>query len=142
MSQVDRERRRARRVCYGLVGFLVAWAVTDVDFWPMTAYRLFSEVRTDQATSTQLVAMFDDGTEQVVFPGASEVASTSWRGYATLPDADDFERDAMLDYWFENAEIESDRVSAVRLQESTRVLDRTTLEWSTVSSTVVWEESL
>jgi len=59
----DRERSRRSRatwgrlVTYGLVAGLLLVAQLETEWWPVTSFRLFSQVRTDRSTALQLVAV-------------------------------------------------------------------------------------
>ena len=48
--------QRARRVTYGAVVLLLVAALTQVEIWPLSAYRLFSTVRTGTSATLTLVA--------------------------------------------------------------------------------------
>lgn len=59
----DRERTRrpgarwGRLVTYGMVAGLLVGAQLEVEWWPVTSFRLFSQVRTDRSTGLELVAI-------------------------------------------------------------------------------------
>ena len=46
-----RQRRRARLVTYSMVVVLLLVAAVHLELWPLTAFRLFSEVRTGTGSS-------------------------------------------------------------------------------------------
>lgn len=59
----DRPPRRARLVTYGLVGLLLLGVVRQVEWWPLSSFRLFSEARTATAASWQVALVDRAGTE-------------------------------------------------------------------------------
>lgn len=57
---------RARIVTYGLVGLLAVCAVAQVEWWPLSAFKLFSRARTASTTSWQVALVDDAGLEHVI----------------------------------------------------------------------------
>lgn len=135
-------RRRARSVTYGTLGVLLAVALVGVDFWPFSAYRLFSSVRTAEGSGQRLVVGLDDGTEQVVGCVSHPVLRKTMRFVPSLPAADPETRDVMLGAWFADCGIDGDDVTWVRIDQVDRVTDPVTLEATETAVTTVWEEDL
>lgn len=103
-APVDVSPRRARLVCYGLVGLLVFSVVTQVEWWPLSSFRLFSQARTATATSWEVALVDDAGAERTIPFGR---LPRSFRGYShiapalrRLPPA---ERDAVCRAWADAA---------------------------------------
>lgn len=75
---------RARVVTYGLVALLAVCAVVQVEWWPLTAFRLFSQPRTATATAWEVDLVDAAGAEHAVpfdrlprgFRGAHHLAPT------------------------------------------------------------------
>ena len=96
--------RRARWVAYGLVGLLAFSVVTQVEWWPLSSFRLFSQPRTGTATSWQVVLVDDAGTEHPLpfdrlprgFRGSHQLAPT----LRSLPAS---RRDAVCRAWADAA---------------------------------------
>lgn len=103
--------RRARLVTYGLVGLLVFSVVAQVEWWPLSSFRLFSAARTATATSWQVALVDEAGAEHVVafgrlprgYRGSHQLAPE----LRTLPVSD---RDAVCRAW---ADAAADRLGVV-----------------------------
>ncbi|WP_125776575.1 hypothetical protein [Antribacter gilvus] len=132
--------RRARSVTWGTVSVLVVAAVVQVDFWPLTAYRLFSTIRTDERTVTRLIAVVD-GEDRSVTP-RGPLISTTTRFVASLPEADDAARATMLATWLPHLGLDPADVTSLRLESVHQVLDPETLLWSDGTTEVSWQEDL
>ncbi|MEU4388690.1 hypothetical protein [Promicromonospora sp. NPDC023805] len=130
--------RLARRVTYGTLSMLLATAVAQVDFWPLSAYKLFSGVRTDTVTTTRLVATLDDGREATVGRGPDPVLSPTQGFLPRLPDADPGARRVMLTTWLEEAGLDPAAVRELRTEHVRRVVDPATLTWSETVEDVSW----
>lgn len=99
-APVEAPPRGARLVCYGLVALLVFSVVTQVEWWPLSAFRLFSTARTATTTGWD-VALVDGAGAEHALPFAR--LPRSLRGYShlaaelrTLPLA---KRDAVCRAW-------------------------------------------
>lgn len=57
---------RGRVVTYGLVGLLVLCVVAQVEWWPLSAFKLFSAARTADTTTWQVTLVDPGGAEHVV----------------------------------------------------------------------------
>ncbi len=70
---------RARIVTYGTVAVMALAVVFQVEAWPVTSFRLFSNVRTDTRSQLQLYVIASDGTRTLVHlrPDQSNVVKTS-----------------------------------------------------------------
>jgi len=80
-AQERRDRRTARVVAWctlGVIG-LGAAAEAEAEVWPVTAFRLFSTVRTADGATTSLVVLDADGARTTVPVGShpSEVLATT-----------------------------------------------------------------
>ena len=122
--------RLARRVTYGTLSMLLAAGMAQVDFWPLSAYKLFSGVRTDTLTTTQLVATLDDGREATVGRGTDPVLEYTQNFLPRLADAGPDARRIMLTTWLEQAGLDPAEVRELRTERVRRVVDPTTLSWS------------
>jgi hypothetical protein len=134
--------RLARRVTYGTLGVLLAAGAAQVDFWPLSAYKMFSGIRTDTTTSTRLVATLDDGTETTVDRGSDPVLGHTQSFLPKLADADPATRQILLTVWLEQAGIDPAEVRELRTERVHRVLDPATLVWSETVQKVGWEGGL
>ncbi|WP_275003161.1 hypothetical protein [Promicromonospora iranensis] len=134
--------RLARRVTYGTLSMLLAAGVAQVDFWPLSAYKLFSGVRTDTVTATRLVATLDDGRETAVGRGTDPVLGPTQNFLPELDDADPATRQVMLTTWLEQAGLDPGAVRDLRTERVRRVVDPATLAWSETVEDVVWTGGL
>ncbi|MDR7384320.1 hypothetical protein [Promicromonospora iranensis] len=134
--------RIARRVTYGTLSMLLAAGVAQVDFWPLSAYKLFSGVRTDTVTSTRLVATLDDGREAAVGRGADPVLGPTQNFLPELHDAGPATRQVMLTTWLEQAGLDPAEVRHLRTERVRRVVDPATLAWSETVLDVRWTDAL
>lgn len=128
----------ARRVTYGTLAVLLLAGAAQVDFWPLSAYKLFSGVRTDTVTATRLVATLDDGTEAVVDRGADPVLAPTQNLVPRVAEAVPSAREVMLGVWLEQAGLRPTAVREVRAERVRRVVDPATLTWSETARDVVW----
>ena len=62
----EREARVGRAVTWSLLAAMAVAAVGQLEVWPLTAFRLFSEVRTADQTRLELVAEHRDGTDEAL----------------------------------------------------------------------------
>lgn len=137
-----RERRRARAVTYGAVGLLLTVALVQLELWPLTAYRLFSNVRTDSRVTLELVAVGDDGVTSPVRLPSDQVLGTTAHQFRDLERASDERRRELVDAWLAAGAIDPDEVAEVRLDRVRQRMDPGTLTWSDVERTVVVEVPL
>lgn len=106
--------RRARWVAYGLVALLALSVVAQVEWWPLSSFRLFSQARTGTATSWRIALVDAEGAEHPLpfdqlprgFRGSHHLAPTL-RGLR--PDR----RDAVCRAW---ADAARDRLGIVAAQ--------------------------
>ncbi|MBE7700100.1 hypothetical protein H9623_07240 [Oerskovia sp. Sa1BUA8] len=133
------DRRRARGVTYGIVLALLLTAAVQVEVWPLTAYRLFSAVRTDTSTVLDLVAETADGDVTVLPAHPAEPLTTTASQYRTLTTAPPERRHAMVTAWLDLAGIDTATVSTVRLDRTVRTLEPGTDRWVVRSRETVLE---
>ncbi|MEL7976367.1 hypothetical protein AAG589_10925 [Isoptericola sp. F-RaC21] len=122
------ERRRARLVTYTAVVVLLTAALLQLDAWPMTAYRLFSSVRTADGVSLTLWAEGVDGTRTDLRPAAGEVLGMTTHLYRQLEDADPAHARELVDAWLGLAGMRPADVSQVVLERTTWRMDAETRE--------------
>lgn len=125
------DRTVARRVTFGAVGLLLVVALVQVELWPLTAYRLFSQTRDADRVSTRLVAELPNGSTRALVPGATNpVLRTTTHQYARLRHAGPVERAQLSHAWLAAAGAVPDDVVALRLERVRQRLDAGTLRWA------------
>jgi hypothetical protein len=98
--------------------FLSAFVVCGLfglELWPLTGWRLFSQLRTDHQVAWRATAVGEEGERQIVFaelPRAYRNFPLVMRTFARLPSA---EREAACRAWLEAAGRERPGTRAVRL---------------------------
>ena len=113
-----------RIVTYGTVAGLLLVAHLEVEPWPATSYRLFSQVRTDRAVGLELVAVHEDGTrERASLAGAGEVLTTTSHQLPRLPAEPPEIRRRKVLAWLAIAEVDPSTVVAVQLERVERRFD-------------------
>ena len=124
-STADDERQRtlARRVTVGTIVALLLVALSGLEAWPLTSFRLFSTVRTGTTTSYQLVAVAPDGTPTPVRLPGNQVLSTTGHQYPDLPHESAQTQRAKVRAWLDAAGIDASDVAAVELVRTTKKPD-------------------
>lgn len=111
-----------RLVTYGLIALLIVGVVTETEAWPITSWRLFSSLRTDQRASTVLTVVDRDGAEfPLRLPG--DVIGTTRHQFSTLPRKSPTVQQAKVRAWLEAADVDLARVDHVRLERRRLQLD-------------------
>lgn len=102
---------------------LLAFAVfQQVEAWPITSYRLFSKVRTDQSIALVLTVVHHNGeTATLRLPG--DTVTTTRHQYRSLIGAKPAEQKTKVRVWLAAAKIDQRSVRSVRLERVIRRLD-------------------
>jgi hypothetical protein len=102
----------------------VVAVVNTVEAWPITSFRLFSQVRTGETWSYQLVAIDREGRRIPVQLGdRGQVVSTTGHQLPELPRLSETERRRRVLAWLDLAGIEAATVERVELDRVHRRLD-------------------
>ncbi|WP_029291896.1 hypothetical protein [Cellulomonas sp. HZM] len=109
------QRRLARRVVYGTIAVLAVVVLVQLELWPLTAFRLFSTVRTGTTTSVQLVVVGRDGSEHPLQLPRDQVLGVTSHQFGELPGLSPDERRDKVDSWLRVAGIDPATVSSVQL---------------------------
>jgi hypothetical protein len=119
MRPVDAEstdnRWLGRGVAAVLLGLMIACFAADDEWWPLSGFSLFSQVRGAEQTSWSLYAISGDRAEQV--PLASLPAS-HWGSHHVLPtltDASTDEQRGAVRAWLAAAGYDPDEIELVRV---------------------------
>ena len=138
-----RQARRARWVTGLAVAVLLGVAAAELELWPLTAYRLFSGVRTGSQASLELVAVGPDGTRTPVpLDADDQVLATTSHQYRHLRDVGPARQRAMAAAWLDVAGIDPADVATVQVERVRRTMDPRTLGTRTTDRDVVVEVPL
>lgn len=118
---------------------LLVTAAAEAEVWPLTAYRLFSTVRTGTTVTLELVATTDDGDVLVHPTDPAEPLATTTRQYPDLAAAPPERRREMVSAWLDLAGIDPAEVRAVRLERAVRTLPDSASGWVERSRETVLE---
>ena len=108
----------SRRVRVFVVAFLAAFAVCGflgLELWPLTGWRLFSQLRTDHQVAWRATAVGEGGEKQILFgdlPRAYRNFPLVMRTFSELPPA---EQRAACRAWLDAARHERPGTHTVRL---------------------------
>ncbi|GEK22497.1 hypothetical protein [Cellulomonas xylanilytica] len=142
-SQQDREARVGRAVTWSILAAMAVAAVGQLEVWPLTAFRLFSEVRTADQTRLELVAERLDGTEEpLLVAETNPVLVTTDRQYPDLVRAEEDERRGMVLAWLDVSGVDPATVGSVRLDRIDRAYDEDTHLWTDRGRTTVVDVDL
>lgn len=96
--------RPVRLFVYGFLALVLATSGLGVEVWPLTGWRLFSQVRTDTVSGWQVVAVGEGGQESRLEPSSlgRGYRGTSWR-LADFPTMPPHERDEVCRVWADGA---------------------------------------
>jgi len=114
------ESRIARRVTIGTIVVLLLVALVQLELWPLTAFRLFSTVRTGDSAGLQLVAIAPDGTQQPLRLPGDQVLSTTGHQYPDLPHESAAVQRAKVRAWLVACGIDPADVAKVELVRTSR----------------------
>jgi len=135
----EREARVGRAVTWSLLAAMAVAAVGQLEVWPLTAFRLFSEVRTADQTRLELVAEHRDGSDEALLVSETNpVVYTTDRQYPDLRGAPEDVQRRMVLAWLSASGVDPATVASVRLDRIVREYDEDTHEWADAGrSTVV-----
>ncbi|ADG73134.1 hypothetical protein Cfla_0215 [Cellulomonas flavigena DSM 20109] len=125
-----REAHLARWVTVVVVAVLLGVAHDDeTELWPLTAYRLFSGVRTESQVSLELVAVGADGTRAPVpLDEHDQVLATTSHQYRLLREVPPARQREMAAAWLGLAGIDVADVESVEVERVRRTMDARTLD--------------
>jgi len=110
------------------VTVLLLAALVQVDLWPVTAFRLFSDARTADGSSLTLWAVGADGERTNLRPSDNEVLVPTGHLYDDLAAADPDRAREMVDAWLSVAGLVPADVAQVVLERTTWRMDPRTRE--------------
>ena len=143
MDGQERDARVGRVVTWSFLAVLAIVAVGGLELWPLTAFRLFSEVRTADQTRLELVAEHLDGTEEpLLVSETNPVLVTTDRQFPDLPrEPEEVQREMVL-AWLDVSGVDPATVGSVRLDRIARHYDVDTHTWADVGRTTIVDVDL
>lgn len=138
MAVVERTQRTlARRVLTTMMVLLLGSAVSGVELWPLSSYRLFSVVRSDAHAARELVAVHGDGSRTPVRFGADNpVVATTAHLLDDVRHQSPQRQRRMAEAWLAVSDTNLQDVVGMRVEIVWRVQDPDSLRWTEESRSV------
>lgn len=137
-----RARRRARVVTWGVLGVLALGALVEAEVWPVSAFRLFSTVRTEHGATTLLVATDGDGVRVPVPLPTSEPLSATSHQLVDLRDLPTGVRRAKVVAWLRLAGMDPAAYVSVAVERTAWTMDAARVRHPHGPTTVLAEVTL
>ena len=110
--------RRVRIAVYAFLAVFVGCGLFSIEQWPLTGFRLYTAIRTEERPSTRVIALLADGTsEEVVFGDLPFGYHSTNLLLGDFPAMTEAERDATCDAWVQPLRDEGAEVVGVRVDE-------------------------
>jgi hypothetical protein len=119
---MDRPGRGVRRFVYGFLAVFALCGLFSIELWPLTGWRLYSGVRTEERPSWRIVAVTPDGEERVDLGALPLGWHNTDRLLNTFPDLSEGERDEICDAWAQPLRRSGVEVEEVRIEQVTTLL--------------------
>lgn len=106
---------RARMVTYGAIVLLVTCSIAGLEWWPLSEFRLFSSLRTQDQVSWEMTTVSNAGVETTVDLG--DLPPSYWGAHHVIPELPAMstqDQQAAVLAWLQGARVETDGVSSVR----------------------------
>ncbi|HVQ88181.1 MAG TPA: hypothetical protein VMT88_08365 [Actinomycetes bacterium] len=103
---------------FGVIGLIVVCALTGLEVWPFSGFRLFSVVRTQEQVSWELRTVDAAGVETPV--DLDDLPVSYWGAHHVIPELPEMsqsDRQAAVLAWLHGANVDTDSVSSVRVYE-------------------------
>lgn len=111
-------------MAYGVITALVVAAIGQVELWPLSSFRLFSEVRTGRRTSLSLVAVTtDNNTRPVDLSSDIRIVRSAQRQLPHLAELAPSDQRQKVRAWLRAAGIPADVVRLVLVVRTVIDLD-------------------
>ncbi len=110
--------RPVRAFVYGFLALFLLCGALEVEHWPLTGFRLYTEIRTEERPSTRVIALLADGSSrEVVFVDLPFGYHSTNRLLSDFPDMTQDERDEICDAWVQPLRDDGIEVVGVRVDE-------------------------
>jgi hypothetical protein len=109
---------RVRAFVYGFLALFLLCGALEIEHWPLTGFRLYTEIRTEERTSTRVIALLADGrSQEVVFVDLPFGYHSTNRLLSDFPEMTQEERDEICDAWVQPLREDGVEVVGVRVDE-------------------------
>lgn len=112
------ELRRARLVTYGVTGLIVFCCLLGLEWWPLSGFRLFSSIRTENQISWEMTTVSSSGDETSV--NLADLPVSHWGAHHVIPELPTMsmqEQQAAVLAWLGGANVTTGDVVSVRFYE-------------------------
>lgn len=131
------QRTLARRVLTTMMVLLLGSAVSGLELWPLSSYRLFSVVRSDSHAARVLVAVHGDGSRTPVHFGADNpVVATTAHLLDDVRHQSPQRQRRMAEAWLAVSDANLEDVVGLRVEIVRRVQDPDNLLWTEESRSI------
>ncbi len=108
--------RLARPFVYGFLAVFIACGALSIEWWPFTAFKLFSQLRTGTVSGWQVVTVDGDGDEHVLDFDALPRGFHGWlHVVGRFPSMSEAERVKVMDEWAHAAYERGAEVATLRV---------------------------
>lgn len=119
-----RDRAVGRIVTYSLVVILLGAAAIEIEAWPISAFTLFSQPRTERSIRLELVTLDDDGSRSTVsFAGTERALPNHAQQLQRLREVAPAEQMTRVRALLDVAGVDPSTVDEVHLERVVRTLD-------------------
>lgn len=109
---------RVRAFVYAFLAVFLVCGAREIEYWPLTGFRLYTEIRTEERPSTRVMALLaDGGSREVVFVDLPFGYHSTNRLLSDFPDLTQDERDEICDAWVQPLREDGVEVVGVRVDE-------------------------
>lgn len=109
---------RVRTFVYTFLALFLLCGALEIEHWPLTGFRLYTEIRTEERTSTRVIALLaDGGSREVVFVDLPFGYHSTNRLLSDFPEMSRAERDEICDAWVQPLRDDGVAVVGVRVDE-------------------------
>lgn len=110
--------RRARFVTYGVISSIVICCLLGLEWWPLSGFRLFSAIRTEDQISWEMTTVNRNGAETPV--NLADLPVSYWGAHHVIPELptrSTQDQQAAVLAWLDGAHVTTGEVVSVRIYE-------------------------
>jgi hypothetical protein len=114
----DAPSLRVRAFVYIFLAVFLVCGALELEYWPLTGFRLYTVIRTEERTSTRVIALLaDGGSREVVFVDLPFGYHSTNRLISDFDELTPEERDEICDAWVRPLRGDGVDVVGVRIDE-------------------------